>query len=280
MASVAEQDAQPAGQVVDQAVGRAAPRASDSERTYYESGGGRKTFFALVFIILLPFFVSLPVMLAQRMIKGVWLDTWGLLVIAAGFTLIMVLVLFELVFSLRAKVDIGSQAVALTLPSQGGGLTPTLFYQSRTIPYEDIAAVQSYCDCYGGTMAPIVMRGARLVLKTGERIPLGFVNERDDDPRFPFRTIASQIADRAGLRVTDLGHVRYALHQRIFGLKSTEPATMPLSDVTEINRGHGWFLTILSASLAALLLLGIANDVWHASSDWGERSATETIARP
>jgi hypothetical protein len=250
-----------------------------TEQTYYESGGGRKTFYALAFIILLPFFISLPMMFAQRIIKGVWLDSWGLVAIAIGFTAIMVLVLFELVFSLRAKVDIGTKAVAFTLPSRGAGLTPTLFYQSRTIPYEDIAAVQSYCDCYGGTMAPVILRAARLVLKTGERVPLGFVSEADDDPRFPMMTIAHQIAGRAGLEIKDLGHVKYALHQRMFGAVSPSSSNMPKDAVAEVNRGHNWFLTVLTVVMAGLLVLGIGSDMWRASVDSGEQAATEKISR-
>ena len=92
--------------IVDEPARAPAPaesRPESPERTYYECGGGRKTFYALAFIILLPFFISLPVMLTQRIMKGVWLDTWGLMVIAVGFTLIMMLVLFELVFSLTAR---------------------------------------------------------------------------------------------------------------------------------------------------------------------------------
>jgi len=248
-------------------------------QTYYESGGGRKTFYALAFIILLPFFVSLPMMIGQRIMKGVWLDSWGLLVIAVGFTAIMVLVLFELVFSLRAKVDIGTKAVAFTLPARGAGLTPTLFYQSRTISYEDIASVQSYCDCYGGTVAPVILRAARLVLKTGERVPLGFVSEADDDPRFPIMTITRQIADRAGLEVKDLGHIKYALHQRMFGVVSSSASNMPKEAVADINRGHNWFLTVLTVVMAGLLALGIASDIWRTSDDSGERAATEKVGR-
>ena len=75
----------------------------EAEKTFYEVGGGRKTFFALAFIVLLPFFVSVPVMLYQRIAKGVWLDTWGLIIIALAFLAIMLLILFELIFSLRAK---------------------------------------------------------------------------------------------------------------------------------------------------------------------------------
>lgn len=266
MASVADDGAQAAP------VATSHPTAE--EQTYYEAGGGRKTFYALAFIVLLPFFVSLPVMLAQRIIRGVWLDTWGLGVIAIGFTIIMVLVFFELVFSLTAKVDIGREAVAITLPRSGGGLQPTLFFHSRTIPYADIAAVQSYCDCYGGTLAPVVLRGTRLVLKTGERIALGYVNDVDDDPRFPFNTIARQIAERAGLTVTDLGHVKYALHQRMFGAAAPSPATMPPDAVANINRGHDWFLTAVIVVIATLLLLGIGNDFWQATTDLGERAVT------
>lgn len=242
------------------------------EKTYYESGGGRKTFYALSLLILLPFFVSLPVMLTQRIVRGVWLDTWGLMVLAAGFTLIMALVVFELVFSLRAKVDIGSNAVAFTLPSRGGGMTPTLFYQSRIIPYEDIKAIQSYCDCYGGVVAPVILRGARLVLKSGEIITLGFVNENDDDPRFPFKTIVRQIAERAGIEITDLGHVRYALTQRMFGLKGQQPATMPTGDIKNINRQHTWFLTIIIGLMLILMGLGIVSDIWTETLDSGERA--------
>ncbi|MCB1742940.1 MAG: hypothetical protein KDK91_21370 [Gammaproteobacteria bacterium] len=255
-----------------------APTTADNEKTYYESGGGRKTFYALSFILLLPFFISLPVMLAQRIMKGVWLDTWGLMVLAAGFTIIMGLVLFELVFSLRAKVDLGSKAVAFTLPAGGGGLTPTLFYQSRTIPYEDIATIQSFCDCYGGAVAPVVLRGTRLILKTGERIPLGFVNDADDDPRFPFTTIAHQIARRAGVEVDDIGHIRYALHKRMFGIKHAGDG-MPPEDVAGINRQHNVFLIGIVIVMAALLVLGIGNDFMQSSGDRGERAVTQPLIR-
>lgn len=277
MANVAPDMADEAAQSMPDNAEPAVKTASSSiEKTYYESGGGRKTFYALVFIILLPFFVSLPAMIGQRVIKGVWLDSWGLGLVAVGFTLIMILVLFELIFSLRAKVDIGTKAVALTLPSGGGGLTPTLFYQARTILYEDIAAVQSYCDCYGGAIAPVVLRGTRLILKSGERIPLGFVNELDDDPRFPFNQIARQIADRSGLEIVDLGHVRYALHQRMFGIANSA-AAMPVDDVAKINRGHNWFLTGVVVAMSALLLLGVGNDFWRAGIDSGERAITKTL---
>jgi len=244
-------------------------RADEIERTYYEAGGGRKTFYALVFIILLPFFISLPVMLYQRFERGVWLDTWGLIVIAAAFLAIMLLILFELIFSLRAKVDVGSNAVSLTLP-RATGLMPGLFYQSRTIPYDGIEAVQTYCDCYGGRVAPMVVRGTRVILKTKEAVMLGFVNDRDDDPRFPFPEIGRQIAARAGVPVRNLGHIEHTLHRRMFGMTSASPDELPADQVAEINRRHRSFLLMLGLVFALLLGLGIADDFQKSATQLGE----------
>ena len=244
----------------------------EGEKTFYEVGGGRKTFFALALIVLLPFFVSVPVMLYQRIAKGVWLDTWGLIIIALAFLAIMLLILFELIFSLRAKVDIGHNAVALTLPRHGS-LLPTFFYESRTIPYEDIEAVQTYCDCYGGSVAPMVLRGSRLILKTKETVPLGFVNDRDDDPRFPFPHIARQIAARARVPVKNLGHVQHALHRRMFGIKQLSPDELPADEVDTINRRHRSFLIALSLVFFVLLALGVSHDFLAGTNRWGEQSA-------
>lgn len=251
-------------------------RPGEPEKTFYEVGAGRKTFFALALIILLPFFASIPVMLYQRIDKGVWLDTWGLIVIAVAFLAIMLLILFELIFSLRAKVDIGKTALALTLPRRGT-LLPTFFYDTRVIPYADIAAVQTYCDCYGGRVAPMIMRGTRLVLKTKETVQLGFVNERDDDPRFPFPRIGEQIAARAGVRVRNLGHVQHALHRRMFGFIHENRDDMPSEQVQAINRRHRSFLLILSLAFLLLLGVGISHDFLSDTNRWGEQSAGHSL---
>ena len=128
---------------------KSGPEVADTRR-YYQAGGGRKTFFAVLFIVLMPFFISLPPMIWQRVSAGVWVDTWGLFVIAALFLLVMILVFLELMFSLRAKVDLGTRAVAFTLPADGGGMTPTFAYETRLVEYEDIAAVETFREIYGG----------------------------------------------------------------------------------------------------------------------------------
>ena len=52
-------------------------------RTVYEAGAGRRTTLSLAFLILLPFYASLPAMLARRLVHGLWFDTIGLIIFSA-----------------------------------------------------------------------------------------------------------------------------------------------------------------------------------------------------
>ena len=126
------------------AMGQSAKAATASKpgRTVYESGAGRKLAFSFVFLLLLPFFVSLPAMLYWRISQGHWVGTIGLMILAAGFTFIMFLVIIELMHSLRARVELGDKSVKMTLPS-GRGPTPVLRYATREIPYDQIQAVDT-----------------------------------------------------------------------------------------------------------------------------------------
>ena len=79
--------------------------AEAAERKVYEAGAGRKTFLSLAFLILLPFYASLPAMLIQRLTHGLWLDTIGLMVFALIFTGAMALLVVQLYQSLRSRVE-------------------------------------------------------------------------------------------------------------------------------------------------------------------------------
>ena len=86
------------------------------ERIVYAAGGGRKTFFSFAFLILLPFFASLPAMIYMRAQNGLFFDAAGLGIMAAAFTILMFLIVVELLFSLRARVELGETSVKMTLP--------------------------------------------------------------------------------------------------------------------------------------------------------------------
>lgn len=257
-------------------VDETATTSAQARRTYYDCGGGRKTFFSFAFIILLPFFVSVPVMLYQRITKGVWLDTWGLIVVAVVFAALMLLIVIELMFSLRAYVDIGPDALEFTLPVRGGGVVPFLMYQSRRIPYDEIKEVETRREVLHNPVTPMMMRTVRISLRTGERILLGYTNEADDDPKFPFPRIGRQIAERAGVPFVDKGNVLKELHRKMFGLVGSERSSEQV-EIEQLNRQHTRFLVVLISALVLLLLAGIGADIWNSTVDSGERGSSVLV---
>ena len=193
--------------------------AAEPERTVYAAGGGRKFAFSFIFLILLPFFISLPPMLFWRMSQGHWQGTPGLIVLAVAFTFIMILLLIELMHSLMARIELGETSVKMMLPA-GRGPTPIVRYRSHDIPYGHIKAVETRREIYGGSVAPVLLQGARLVLKDDSAVKLGYVSEANSDPCFPYPEIAQKIAERAGLTVQHRGNVRRSLQKKYLGLRA------------------------------------------------------------
>jgi len=238
--------------------------ATEPELTVYAASGGRKLAFSFVFLILLPFFASLPAMLFWRVVQGQWLDTIGLVVLAVGFAFIMLLVVFELMQSLRTRVELGDTSVKLTLPS-GRGPTPMVRYRSHDIPYVQIKAVETRNEVYGGSVTPVLLKGARLILKDDSAVKLGYVSEANTDPCFPFPLIAQQIAARAGVPVEHKGCVRRSAQKKFLGLKREiiDEAEEPVGDyeMVVLNNLHERWVMRLVWLLAGLVVLGIAMDI-------------------
>lgn len=242
----------------------AAAPAKKPERTVYAAGGGRKFAFSLVFLLLLPFFVSLPPMLFWRISQGHWHGTLGLVVLAAGFTFIMFLVVIELMHSLMTRIELGDTSVKMTLPA-GRGPTPIVRYRSHDIPYDQIKAVETRREIYGGSVAPVLLQGARLILKDDSTVKLGYVSEANSDPCFPYPEIAQKLAERAGLQLEHKGNVRRSLQKKYFGLKKeflAEAAGEVLeAEIDALNKSHRKWVMRLIGLLVGLVVLGIALDI-------------------
>ncbi|MFN3625035.1 MAG: hypothetical protein ACK4TP_13355 [Hyphomicrobium sp.] len=241
-----------------------APAASQSPRTVYAAGGGRKFAFSFVFLLLLPFFISLPSMLFWRISQGHWNGTLGLVVLAVGFTFIMFLVVIELMHSLMARIELGEKSVKMTLPS-GRGPTPIVRYRSHDIPYDQIKAVETRREIYGGSVAPVLLQGARLILKDDSAVKLGYVSEANSDPCFPYPEIAQKIAERAGLSVEHKGNVRRSLQKKYLGLKhgllTPGDGTVEDSEIEALNKSHRSWVMRLITLLVVLVVSGIALDI-------------------
>ena len=243
-------------------------------KTRYEAGFGRKFFFWAIFLLLLPFFASLPAMLFQRVTRGLWFDAAGLAVIGVAFTALMVLLVTGLLHSLRAQLLLDEKAVRLSLPARTGGLS-ILSYERHEVPYDQIAAVETRREIYGGTFAPVFMRGARLKTKDGRAISLGYVNEANSDSLFPVPVIAAEIARRAGVPLVDHGSVHRRVSSKILGLKSPSATSDTVSDqdIARLNKRHGSAMTVLVSALLLLLGAGIVRDLMTVNLDGGEQAS-------
>jgi len=232
------------------------------ERVVYGSSGGRKTVFSFIFLILLPFFASLPAMMYMRFTHGQVFDAVGLAIMATAFTIIMFLIVVELLFSLRARVELGETSVKFTLPA-GRGPTPMLFYKSYDIPYDQVQTVETRREIYGGSLVPVLLKGARIITKDEKAIPLGYVSEANVDPCFPYPEIAKKIADRSRLPLIDRGNVRRSFRRKFFGIKGGRVNEVDLVDegqIAALNQSHKNVVMGLVGALAVLMVIGIVDD--------------------
>lgn len=251
------------------------------ERSVYSASGGRKTAFSFLFLVLLPFFVSLPAMIYMRVRDGLMFDAIGLSIMATAFAILMFLIVVELMYSLRARVELGETAVKMTLPA-GRGPTPMLRYRTNEVPYDQVQSVETRREIYGGGLVPVLLKGARLTLKDGSNVPIGYVSEANVDPAFPYPVIAKQIADRARLPLIDRGNVRRSVRRKMLGIASglAEGDIVEERDIEKLNQSHSSFMLALVGGLMLLIAVGIVDDIQSGGlqGDWGDTVSSAAVA--
>jgi hypothetical protein len=260
---------------------RVEPAPTPSPPTHYGAGTLRGIVLSFLLLLLLPFFGSLPVMLFQRLNHGLLDDTPALVLVAIAFAAVMALIVSHLLYSIRARVDIGEKAVSFTLPRRTG-VMPMLRYRTAEIPYDRIQAVELRREIYGGALAPVLMQGARIVTREDEKIPLGYVNEANVDQIFPYPEIARQIADRAGVPLLDRGSVRRSPRKKMLGIMASEEENRPISEpeIVRLNTRHRRFMYGLVAVMTLLVAIGIVGDLTQSDMSLGERGASVDASQP
>ena len=200
-------------------------------------------------------------MIGMRASAGLLGDNLGLLVLAAVFTALMFLVFVEMMFSIRTRVHLGREKVRMTLPA-GRGPTPMLRYRSYEFPYDQVDTVETRREIYGGALTPVLMKGARVTLKDGSLVPLGYVSEADSDPVFPYDDIARKIAERARLPLIDRGAVRRSVRSKMLGIKATDAENTIVDDagIERLNASHNTFMLAIIGLVLILMLIGIVQD--------------------
>jgi hypothetical protein len=177
-----------------------APGSTHAPPTIFRAGGGRKFVLTVVLLVLLPFLVSLPIMISWRAIAGHIGDAAALALGGFVFVAAALFLLSHIVYSYRGRIEVGDDAVKLTVP-RWRGPTPGLRYVTRSIPYSDLDKIETRGEIYKEIAVPTLLRSAMLTTKSGERVHLGYVHEASEDPAFPIREIADEIARRSGVPI-------------------------------------------------------------------------------
>lgn len=240
-----------------------APATASAGHVTYGATRGRRFAFSFVFLLLLPFYVSLGPMIVSRLMHGHWTGTTGLMVLAVAFTVVMYLVLVETLGSIRSEVELGSRSARVTLP-KGRGLLSMLQFETSEFAFADVASVEMRREVYGGSIAPMMLKGARVVKKNGDIVRLGYINEANEDPALPFIEIAERIAHRAGVPLVDGGSVRRSARRKMLGLKAEGPPeqhAVAEAELAELNRKHARLIGVLVSVLVVLVVLGILGDM-------------------
>lgn len=248
------------------AMGAASPSAL-SERSEYGATSLRQALFALAFLLLLPFVVSLPLMLFRRAADGLWFDFGALGVLTVGAVAILAMLALELLFSVRARLTLAKTALRFTLPA-GGGPTPLLNYQSHDIPYHAIRSVELRREVFGGKLTPVLLRGLVIRTKDNREITIGHGLEGFDDPAFPFAEIAAEIARRSAVALIDQRTIwRRSRKERALGFISefdTQAYILDPAEADRLNLAHRRLILGIASGLATLIILGILAE--HASA--------------
>jgi hypothetical protein len=245
----------------------------------YQAGGFRKTMLSFVFLLLMPFFGSLGPMFMQRLGASPLPDLIGFAFMAVAFCLLMLLIFFELMISIRSRLELGDRAIRFTLPVRGG-LMPAFRYATHEIPYDQIDYVELRREVYGGAWAPVLLKGARIVTTDGQKVPLGYVSEANEDAIIPFPAIAEEISQRIGKPVVDRGSVRRMVRKKMLRQAAgpDENAPLPAEEIAKLNRSHNRFVLALIGCMLVLVGAGITRDLMNETVDQGER-ATNTIPK-
>lgn len=164
-------------------------------------------------IVLSVAFFFLLLFMVNAFAGSIWLAIHHLQLDAIIFALMFVLggiLLFYagifLFAASHARVSLGADAANFVLPNWRGP-TPLFPYSECTIPYSDLAGVETRSEIYRYFVLPVIVQSACLVRRDGRRLTLGYVQEKPLDPWIPFHTIAEQLAQRASVQITHRGVV-------------------------------------------------------------------------
>ncbi len=222
----------------------------------YKVSIGRQIVLWITFIIFLPFFISMPVMMFMRVVNGKVMDTISL---GAIFLVALVGVMFivlQILAAGRQRIELSEEKISLKLPTWKGP-TPLGPVVKADLNYSDISAIEKRGELYA-LLGILGLREVSSIITTdGRRFVLGYISENEADAPIPYDKVTASLAKRTGKTVLHRGAVNGGTQfSAMFkGAPSWDTPPLNAEDVTKIRkRAQNFTLALLI--LFILLVVG------------------------
>lgn len=172
----------------------------------YKVGFLRQLLQWITFIVLLPFFISMPVMIGMRAFHGRIFDALWLTIVAVLFAITLIFLGLQIQAARRTRIKVNNDEVDIVVPNWRGP-TPFAPFDEAKLPYNKIEAVEQRGEIYRSLGILGLRKVSSVVTSDGDRYVLGYSTEQESDAPIPFATVAETVAQRAGVQLVDRGAV-------------------------------------------------------------------------
>lgn len=225
----------------------------------FRSSLGVKLTLSFAFFLAVLFAINAIVGAGWLARHNLWLDAFVFLILfLAGCWLVFFATVF-LFSASNTEVQLDREKASLLIPNWRGP-TPYFPYLRTSIPYSDIAALETRSEVYYYYILPVVVRCLTVVRKDGRRHQIGYTRENASENAFAYDEIAAELSKRTALEVTHKGMVKGGTRLRAL-LHDEPPLNEPVLSAAEAERflsaeGKAWKATI--AAIAFVIVAGLA----------------------
>ncbi len=207
------------------------------ETEIYKVGLARQIVLWLMFIMFLPFFMSMPAMIFMRATHGNVVDASALGAVFFLSILGMGFIVLQILTMGRMRVELYDDRMDLTVPTWRG---PTPFgpIVEQQIPYASISKIEQRGGLYAFWGILGLHKASSVITADGQRYVLGYVAENDSDAPIPLQQVVTSLADRSQKPLEDKGSVNAGTQVGaiLLGAPSWDKEPLEVKDVDKVRK--------------------------------------------
>lgn len=220
---------------------------SNATPEIYKVSIGRQVVLWITFLIFLPFFISMPIMMFMRIANGRITDTISLGAIFLVALVGVIFIVLQILAAGRQRIELNEDKITLKLPTWKGP-TPLGPVVKADLNYSDVSAIEKRGELYALLGVLGLREVSSIITHDGKRYVLGYISENEADAPIPYDKITESLAQRTGKEVLHKGAVNGGTQVAAMFKGSPSWETTPLNaeDVIKIRkRAQNFTLALL-----------------------------------